>query len=58
MTDADELKADIIATRAELAETADAIAARLQQKARLGMKVAAAVAGAAVVVLIVQRVRR
>jgi hypothetical protein len=58
MTDADEIKADIIATRAELAETADAIAARLQQKAQLGMKVAAAVAGAAVLVLIVQRVRR
>jgi hypothetical protein len=57
MTSADEIKADIIATRAELAETADALAARLDQKARLGMRVAAAIAGAAVVVLVVKRLR-
>jgi hypothetical protein len=57
MTDADEIRADIVATRAELVETADAIATRLRQRGQLGLKIAAAVTGTAVLVLIVQRVR-
>lgn len=57
MSDADDLKADILATRAELAQTADALAARVQQKTRMGMRIATAAAGLAVVVLIVKRVR-
>ncbi len=37
--DAERLKAEIEATRAELAETADALAARLDVKAQAGQKV-------------------
>jgi hypothetical protein len=58
VTDPEQIRADIVATRAELAETADAIAARLEQKARVGMWVAVAAGGLAVTVLIVQRVRK
>lgn len=57
MSEADELKADIVATRAELAETANALAARVNQKARLGVRVAAGIAGVAAVALIVKRLR-
>jgi hypothetical protein len=53
----EELKAEIVATRAELAETADALAAKLDEKAQVGKRVAAAIAGAAVVLLIVNRLR-
>lgn len=54
---ADEIRADIAATRAELAQTADALAAKVQQKAQLAKRVAAGVAGAAVVLVIVSRLR-
>jgi uncharacterized membrane protein YeaQ/YmgE (transglycosylase-associated protein family) len=53
----DEIRADIAATRAELAETADALAAKVQQKAQLGKRIVAGVAGAAVVLVIVSRLR-
>ena len=42
MTEQERLKADIEATRAELAETADALAAKLDVKAQAGKKVHAA----------------
>jgi hypothetical protein len=58
MSDADEIKADIIATRAELAETADALAARVNQKAHSGLRVVAAAAGAVGLVLLVKRLRK
>jgi len=58
MTRADELKADIEATRAELAETADALAARLTRKAQIGKRVLLALAGATAVLVIVQRIRK
>ena len=57
MSDADAIKADIVATRAELAETADALAARLNKKAKTGVRIAAAAAGAAVVLVLVKRIR-
>jgi hypothetical protein len=57
MSASDEIKADIAATRAELAESADALAARLDQKAQTGKRVALAIAGAAVALMIVQRIR-
>lgn len=53
----DEIRADIAATRADLAETADALAAKVHQKAQLGKRLAAGVAGAAVVLVIVSRLR-
>lgn len=61
-TSADEIRADIVATRAELVETADALAAKLDAKAHVAKRVAFAVAGvggaAFVVVLAVQRLRK
>ena len=42
MTEQERLKADIEATRAELAETADALAAKLDVKAQAGQRVQAA----------------
>jgi len=61
-TSPDEIKADIVATRAELVETADALAAKLDAKAqlakRVGLRVALAVAGAAIVGVVVQRLRK
>jgi hypothetical protein len=38
MTDAESVKAEIVATRAELAETADALAAKLDVKAQASHK--------------------
>jgi Protein of unknown function (DUF3618) len=58
MNSADEIKADIEVTRAELAETADALAARLDTKARAGKRILLAVAGVAAVIVIVQRIRK
>lgn len=62
MTTAEEIKADIQATRAELAETADALAARLDAKAQAGKRIAMIVAGAAVgtvlVAAVIRRARR
>jgi Protein of unknown function (DUF3618) len=54
----DELRADIVATRAELADTADALAAKLEEKARVGKRIAVAIAGAAIVVVVVNRLRQ
>jgi Protein of unknown function (DUF3618) len=54
----DEIKADIAATRAELAETADALAARLDAKAQVGKKIALGITAAALVLVVVQRVRK
>jgi Protein of unknown function (DUF3618) len=58
MTRADEIKADIEATRAELAETADALAARLDTKAQASKRILLGIAGVAVVIVIVQRIRK
>lgn len=58
MTSADEIKADIEVARAELAETADALAARLDTKAQAGKRILLAVAGVVAVVVIVQRIRK
>jgi hypothetical protein len=57
MTASDEIKSDIAATRAELAETADALAAKLDEKTRVGKRVVLGLAGAAVALLVVQRLR-
>jgi hypothetical protein len=58
LTTEEELKADIAATRAELAETADVLAARLSAKAEVGKRVGAALAGTVLVVVLVRRIRR
>jgi hypothetical protein len=71
VSDADEIRADIAATRAQLADTADALAAKLDVKAQAGAKlheaeakanekrpVLLAVGGALVLVLVLRRVRR
>jgi hypothetical protein len=55
MTTTDEIRADIEATRAELAETADALAARLDQKAQAAKRAAIIVAGAAAFAVVMQR---
>jgi hypothetical protein len=57
MTASDEIKSDIAATRAELAETADALAAKLDEKTRVGKRVVLGLAGAAVALLVMQRLR-
>jgi hypothetical protein len=57
MTASDEIKSDIAATRAELAETADALAAKLDEKTRVGKRVVLGLAGAAVALLVLQRLR-
>jgi hypothetical protein len=57
MTASDEIKSDIAATRAELGETADALAAKLDEKTRVGKRVVLGLAGAAVALLVVQRLR-
>lgn len=54
----DELRADIVATRAELADTADALAAKLADKARVGKRIALGIAGTALLVVVVNRVRQ
>lgn len=53
----DEIRADIIATRAELAETADALAAKVAEKSRMAKRVVLGIAGAALVATIVIRLR-
>lgn len=71
MSDADEIRADIAATRAQLADTADAMAAKLDVKAQAEAKlheagarvnekrpVLLAAAGALLLVLVIRRVRR
>lgn len=68
MTEADRIRADIEATRAELAETADALAAKLDVKAQAKAKVdeigpeklrlAGIGAGALVALLVLVRVRK
>jgi hypothetical protein len=58
MTTSDEIKADIAATRAELAETADALAARFDAKAQVGKRIAIAAGGVALAIIVVQRVRK
>lgn len=71
MSDADEIRADIAATRAQLADTADAMAAKLDVKAQAEAKlheagarvnekrpVLLAAAGALLLVLVTRRVRR
>jgi hypothetical protein len=61
VSDEAEIKADIEATRAELAETADLLAAKLDEKAqvgkRVGKQVLLGITGAAVLIVIVQRIR-
>lgn len=61
MSDEAEIKADIEATRAELAETADLLAAKLDEKAqvgkRVGKQVLLGITGAAVLIVVVQRIR-
>jgi hypothetical protein len=54
----DDLRNDIVATRAELAETAEALAAKVAQKTALAKRVALGITGAAVAVVIVSRLRR
>lgn len=56
MSDTDEIRADIEATRAELAETADALAAKVEQKARVAKRATLIAAGTVVLVVVVQRV--
>lgn len=53
----DEIRNDIIATRAELAETADALAAKVAEKSRLAKRVVLGIAGAALAAAIVTRLR-
>ena len=53
----DEIRNDIIATRAELAETADALAAKVAERSRMAKRVAFGVAGVALVAAIVTRLR-
>jgi hypothetical protein len=53
----DEIRNDIIATRAELAETADALAAKVAEKSRVAKRVGLGIAGAALVAVIVTRLR-
>lgn len=53
----DEIRNDIIATRAELAETADALAAKVAEKSRIAKRVAFGVAGVALAAAIVTRLR-
>jgi hypothetical protein len=54
----DDIRNDLVATRAELAETADALAAKVAEKTRLATRVALGIAGAAVVVTVVIRLRQ
>lgn len=53
----DEIRNDIAATRAELAETADALAAKLAEKTKIAKRVALGIAGAAVLAAVIVRVR-
>ena len=53
----DEIRNDIIATRAELAETADALAAKVAEKSRMAKRVAFGVAGVALLAAIITRLR-
>jgi Protein of unknown function (DUF3618) len=61
VSDEAEIKADIEVTRAELAETADLLAAKLDEKAqagkRVGKQVLLGITGGAVLIVIVQRIR-
>lgn len=54
----DEIRNDIAATRAELADTADALAAKVAEKTRMAKRVTLGIAGAAVVAAVVTRLRR
>jgi Protein of unknown function (DUF3618) len=53
----DEIRNDIVATRAELAETADALAAKVAEKSRVAKRVVLGVAGVAMLAAIVSRLR-
>ncbi len=57
MSSPEEIKADIAATRAELVETADALAAQLKRKGRTGVRIVAALVGAGAALVIVKRIR-
>jgi hypothetical protein len=54
----DEIRNDIAVTRAELADTAEALAAKVAQKTAMAKRVALGLAGAAVAVALVSRLRR
>ena len=54
----DDLRNDIEVTRAELADTANALAAKVAEKTAVAKRVAIGLAGAAVAVAIVSRLRR
>jgi hypothetical protein len=58
MNRAEQIRADIEVTRAELAETADALAARLDDKAQLGKRILLGAAGVVAVLVVVQRLRK
>jgi hypothetical protein len=53
----DEIRNDIAATRAELANTADALAAKVAEKTRIAKRVGLGIAGAAVLAAVIIRVR-
>jgi hypothetical protein len=53
----DDIRDDIIATRAELADTANALAAKVAEKTRVAKRVAFGIAGAALAAALVTRLR-
>jgi hypothetical protein len=53
----EEIRNDITATRAELANTADALAAKVAEKTKMAKRVGLGIAGAAVIAVIIMRVR-
>jgi Protein of unknown function (DUF3618) len=58
MSTVEEIRADIEATRAELAETADALATKLDEKAQAAKRVTMIVAGAIVALVVTERIAR
>jgi Protein of unknown function (DUF3618) len=56
MSTTEEIRADIEATRAELAETADALAAKLDEKAQVAKRATLIAAGVAVALVIAGRI--
>jgi hypothetical protein len=62
MSTTEQIRADIEVTRAELAETADALAARLNEKAQVAKRMATVLAGAAagvsLLIVVVRRARK
>jgi hypothetical protein len=58
MSSTSDIRADIEATRAELAETADALAAKLDEKSQVAKRAAIAAAGTAGLLLAIVRVYR